>query len=583
MRDMPKSNVMPSTYLPPLESVKLPLNMSAELAKDLGRLITGHSRETDLVRYIALALHYVSWTVNRDASLKEYEERLMGLSPESSFQLLEVFTLPTAFALQGLDNGMPRALVRAAQKAANDWKRQLEEHGCNALKLHQRTMALIADMLDDEYELQDASANEMRMAVLARHPELQMRQAASGARPPSSVQAISVDLLTPSAESGARHFTSPVEALQYVFQQLHAARAEQLRATGDTPALTQVTSKAEPGSIAAPVAAGPTLRLFNPAQAIAALQRSPGGPGEGNAQQRRLLDQLSRDTGWRVLTEVPTGNPLQELYERFPHFTPVLDYVCGALALAACGQDGSPVRVAPLLLRGVPGTGKTFFAQELARVLKAHFVERDLSVTSEAFVIAGMDSGWKNSKPGVVFDALVNGKTANPVICLNEVDKARESGTHSSPLAALHALLEPTSAEHFTDEFVPVALDARQVVWVLTANDGHIPEPILSRLEIFDIPAPTREQCRVIAQSVWSSLCERLFPKGHGFEAELGDSLLSLLESTSPRVMRKALTAAASSAALDGRKYLRHTDLTGASARYALQDQRRPIGFTTSM
>ncbi len=575
---------MPTTvYQPPLESVKLPLNMSAELAKDLGRLITGHSRETDLVRYLALALHYVSWTVNRDASLKDYEERLMALKPESSFHLLEVFTLPTAFALQGLDNGVPRVLVRAAQKAASDWKRLLEERNCDALKLHQRAMALIADMLDDEYELQEASAADLRMAVLSRHPEVQLRQAATGAKPSSVAAGLpAMGLLLPAGDS-ARQFQSPVEALQFVFQQLHAARTAQLRAAADSSdaAHAQAAERAEPPASSGPEMTGPTLQLFKPAQAIAALQRLPAlGPGEGNAQQRRLLDQLTRDTGWRVLAEVPPGNPLQELYERFPHFTPVLNYVAGSLALAACGQEGRPVRVSPLLLRGAPGTGKTYFAQELARVLGTHFVERDLSVTSEAFVIAGMDSGWKNSKPGVVFDALVNGKTGNPVICLNEVDKARESGSHSSPLAALHALLEPASAEHFADEFVPVLLDASQVVWVLTANEGFIPEPILSRLEVFDIPAPTREQCRVIAQSVWKSLCERLLPKGHGFALELSAPLLGLLESTSPRVMRKVLTAAASAAALDGRKYLLDTDLSGASSRYASQDQRRPIGFT---
>jgi ATP-dependent Lon protease len=324
----------------------------------------------------------------------------------------------------------------------------------------------------------------------------------------------------------------------------------------------------------------PAACVYRQADAVSQVQRLPAHPmpGEGNAQQRRLLEFMASSEGMRMLMEVPEGNPLEELYSRFPHFKEVLDLVAESLALAGCGTAGKPVRIPPILLRGEPGTGKTFFAQELARVLCLHFVERDLSVTSEAFVLAGMDSGWKNSKPGVVFDAVVNGKSANPLILLNEVDKASTTGTHNSPLAALHALLEPTSSHRFVDEFIPLPIDTSHVIWVLTANKGNIPAPILDRLEEFDIRMPTREECRVIAASVWSTICSRGMPAGHGFCTELGDPLLDYMSLLSPRVMRKALTKAAGRAALAGRSYLMLEDLESSKKRYA-PAVKQSIGF----
>lgn len=325
----------------------------------------------------------------------------------------------------------------------------------------------------------------------------------------------------------------------------------------------------------------PAMHVYRQADVVSLVQRMPATPmpGEGNAQQRRLLETMADNDGLRKLVEVPEGNPLNELYTRFPHFKEVLDAIQPALALAGCGDEGRPVSIPPILLRGEPGTGKTYFAQELARVLGLHFLERDMSVTSEAFVLAGMDSGWKNSKPGIVFDALVNGRTANPLILINEVDKAANKEAHNSPMAPLYSLLEPTSSSHFSDEFVPVSLDASRVIWVLTANDGPIPEPILSRLEVFDIRTPNEEECRVIAQSVWTSICERGMPKGHGFCAELGEPMLDVMGKMSPRVMRKALTRAAGNAALQGRKFLLLEDLESSKKRYETV-KRQPIGFT---
>ena len=320
---------------------------------------------------------------------------------------------------------------------------------------------------------------------------------------------------------------------------------------------------------------GFTLELYKKVD-VSALWRL-SATEDANANHRKLLAAMDQGSPFRPLTQVPDLSRLDALQERFPHFGHVVASLRRSLALASMGSPGKAVVIPPLLLRGPPGTGKSYFAQQLAQALSCVYEERDLSVTTEAFVLTGMDPSWKYGKPGVVFDALVRGSTANPLICLNEVDKAKEGGANNSPIQALYSLLEPANSVRFKDEFVGVPVDASRIIWVLTANDGPIPEPILTRVELFDIPYPSPAQCQAIAQSVWADLLTKAFPPGHPFEGELSAEVCEEVSHVSPRVMRRALYAAAGLAALQGRNQLTLADVKASCA--APQDSKPRIGF----
>ena len=318
-------------------------------------------------------------------------------------------------------------------------------------------------------------------------------------------------------------------------------------------------------------------------QAAHKLASKQKGPMDGNSKQIEYLAEMAQTSPVRELCQVPVNleDKIKELHSRFPHFKDVISYIERRLALASCGTKGKAIKLPPILLRGAPGTGKTYFCQEIARIFSMEFIEKDLSITSEAFVISGMDSSWKNSKPGVVFDALIQGKTANPLICLNEIDKARTTGSNSSPLSSLYWLLEPTSSNRFQDEFIPLELRADNIFWMMTANDGFIPEPLLSRMEVFDIRHPSKEECREISKSVWKNVCTRELPFGHSFEAELREEVLEKMANTSPRLMRKILTDAASIAALDKRNYITAEDCNKYMEIFMTPVKKPSIGFVT--
>lgn len=525
--------------------IVLPPEMPPTLAQRLADILAGARRDTDLHRFLMLCLLYGSWAETDDFSLMGLYRRLKGMPVESSFQLHETLTASTLYSfkrqLKNIDESEYNAVLQTVSTLSNELKLK------NLLHLRTRTLTLLREVFSESEPMAALLAQEI-LLVIANVYNLNEAQTKALLQSHGYLMDVSEHVQTASTV------------------------APRLRLVEHSPSRESTQSEA-------PASLTPALHvaIFSPQEVHELLKHQGDGSAaqDQNAAQRRLLMRMAAERGWRRVAQSPSLDTLEELYSRFPHFSEVIDHVRCNLALAGAGEEGRPVRISPMLLRGAPGTGKTYFAQELARLLNVPFLQRDLSVVSEAFVLTGMDAGWKNAKPGLIFDALVMGSAANPLICLDEVDKVRGGAVHNSPISPLYSLLEPASAKVFTDEFVPVKLDARHIIWVLTANDGEIPEPILSRLEIFDIPSPSEEQGAMIAQSVWDELCKNVLPRGHKFDKELPEEITASIQNLSPRQMRKALSRAAAQAALEGRHQLLSKDIVGLDRL----PKKRSIGF----
>ncbi len=255
----------------------------------------------------------------------------------------------------------------------------------------------------------------------------------------------------------------------------------------------------------------------------------------------------------------PSGVPeMTTLYHALPNFTAVLDDIKRHVALSQDSRDG--LEVTPILLLGAPGIGKTHFAKKLADLLGTGMSLVPMSSMTAGWLLSGSSSQWKGAKPGKVFEALVDGQYANPVIVVDEIDKAASDAQYD-PLGALYSLLEHDTAKHFTDEFAEVAIDASQVIWITTANDERgIPEPILNRMNVFEIESPSPEQARQIARNMYRSILGE-HGWGERFAPEpLGD-VIDQLSEMAPREMRRALMTAFGNARLDRRDEVEAQDL----------------------
>ena len=270
----------------------------------------------------------------------------------------------------------------------------------------------------------------------------------------------------------------------------------------------------------------------------------------------------------------PSSIPeMESLYEQMPNFTEALDEVRRQLALALDCHDG--IQMTPTLLLGPPGIGKTHFAKKLADLLGTGMNLVPMSSMTAGWLLSGSSSQWRGAKPGKVFETLVDGQYANPVIVVDEVDKAA-CDTQYDPLGAMYSLLEHDTAKQFVDEFAEVAIDASQVIWVLTANDERaIPKPIMNRMNVFEVIPPTRDQARTVARKLYTSIRES-HGWGKRFNSEPSADLLDRLAEIGPREMRRSLLRGFGDARLEGSDTVTPHHLGKKDAR------RSSIGFTAS-
>jgi ATP-dependent Lon protease len=157
--------------------------------------------------------------------------------------------------------------------------------------------------------------------------------------------------------------------------------------------------------------------------------------------------------------------------------------------------------VKPLLLLGPPGVGKTYLTYQLADSLSVESTKFSAGGLDGGFQLCGSHPSWSHAKYGDMFELLAKSEYSTQVVVLDEVDKLSQS--KSNPvLPVLLDLLERRTAMNFNDEFLEMEFDCSKCIFILTANNiEDVPLPLLSRVNVFEIPRPDKEQRFRIIQS----------------------------------------------------------------------------------
>ena len=193
----------------------------------------------------------------------------------------------------------------------------------------------------------------------------------------------------------------------------------------------------QPPALRLPVAQ--MRNVFHPGDVERKLARLQDAGSQREYEALRAVYERMLERGPERFQVKPSGVPdMAQLYEQLPNFTEVLDDVKRHVALAQDSSDG--LEVTPMLLLGAPGIGKTHFARQLAALLGTGMNLVPMSSMTAGWLLSGSSAQWKGARPGKVFEALVEGEYANPVIVVDEIDKASGDAQYD-PLGALYALL----------------------------------------------------------------------------------------------------------------------------------------------
>jgi ATP-dependent Lon protease len=198
--------------------------------------------------------------------------------------------------------------------------------------------------------------------------------------------------------------------------------------------------------------------------------------------------------------------PLHEVREKlrfeFPYAEQVIDFALADLV------GRRTVRLRPLLLVGEAGGGKSRFARKLGEALGIGVFRTDAS-RSDGSVFGGTDKRWYSAEPAHPFLAIAQAKHANPLVLIDEIEKAATRADYGRFWDCLLGFLEPETAARYPDPAFQTNLQLSEISYVATANSlDPLPGPLRDRWRVVTFPKPTAGDLDAMLPAITADLAD---------------------------------------------------------------------------
>lgn len=200
---------------------------------------------------------------------------------------------------------------------------------------------------------------------------------------------------------------------------------------------------------------------------------------------------------------------VERLHGAMPWAGHAIDQI--ALHLRIQRWAGRPwLRFAPLCLVGPPGVGKSHLARLIGDLAGVGCAALDLAGSSDNRTLEGTSRGFSQAQPAWPIMMIDKLRVANPVLVIEEIDKAGGGDQNGRALDSLLAMLEQGSATRYHDKCLLAEVDLSHVNWLLTCNSAEsLPAPLRSRVQIARVDRPDVEHFELIERAIRTSLARR--------------------------------------------------------------------------
>lgn len=224
---------------------------------------------------------------------------------------------------------------------------------------------------------------------------------------------------------------------------------------------------------------------------------------QGKELKRRYGAIIGRPFPVRVVT-ADIEDVERKLLERFPWGQKAIEAILGPVRLQLTYGDPRRAGVTgPILLVGPPGSGKSHLLATAAELLGLPAFALPVGGTGDSGGLLPTSRGWSSLRPSGPFDAMHGGGCANPVIILDELDKASQA--HETHNGNVHGtLLSMLNGDgKYYDSCLLANTDLRTVNFWATANSlASLRGPLLDRFATVELQSPRHEHFDAILDSV---------------------------------------------------------------------------------